>query len=115
MWAGAEAAATVGLRDMREESCVSGLGAMKDGAALQVADLTLIPAPVIPAHLTMAAARKVAELKSSSIVLVERDGVLVGIIDQPALTASADDARTGAAMRPLDVCLGATTSLACAR
>lgn len=113
MWTGAEAARRRG--DKREESCVSGLGASGASSTRQVAELELLPAPVIPAHLTMAAARKVAELKSASVLLVERDGVLVGILDQHALVATPDDVRAGGALRPLDVCLGATTSLARAR
>ncbi len=63
----------------------------------------------------MAAARKVAELKRSPVLLVERDGVLAGIIDENKLLASSDDVRAGDAMRTLENCLAATTPLARAR
>lgn len=112
MWTGGGAAAGRGSKG--EESCVPGLRAVP-AVAQQVAELPLAAAPVVPAHLTMAGARKVAELKRSPVVLVDRDGVLAGIVDQQGLLAGADDARAGDAMRPLDTCLSATTSLARAR
>ncbi|MFL5304585.1 MAG: CBS domain-containing protein [Polyangia bacterium] len=112
MWTGGAVAAGRGSKS--EESCVSGLRAVPD-VAPQVADLPLAAAPVIPAHLTMAAARKVAELKRSPVLLVERDGVLAGIIDDNKLLASADDVRAGDAMRALENCLAATTPLGHAR
>jgi CBS domain-containing protein len=93
---------------------VSGLRSVPD-IAHQVAELPLAAAPAIPAHLTMAAARKVAELKRSLALLVERDGVLAGIIDAKKLLASPDDMRAGEAMRTLENCLAATTPLARAR
>ncbi|HVV17046.1 MAG TPA: CBS domain-containing protein [Polyangia bacterium] len=93
---------------------MSGLRAIPRPAR-RVAELPLCAAPVIPAHLTMAAARKVAELKRSLVLLVERDGVLAGVVDQQKLLASPDDVRAGQAMRPLETCLAATTPLARAR
>lgn len=113
MWTGG-AAAAAGRGGQSEESCVSGLRALP-GAAHLVAELPLAPAPAIPAHLTMAAARKVADLKRATVLLVERDGVLAGVIDQHGLLAGADDVRAGDAMRPLEACLGANTPLASAR
>jgi CBS domain-containing protein len=116
MWTG-EAA---GRRGKSEGSCVSELRGLREllttaGPARQVAELPLAPAPVIPAHLRLAAARKIAELKGSPILLVEGDGALAGILDEHKLLATADDVQAGDAMRPLDVCLAATTSLARAR
>lgn len=98
----------------RERTGVTALRAMPRPAQ-QVAELPFTAAPVIPAHLTMAAARKIAELKRSLVLLVERDGVLAGIIDQHKLLASSDDLRAGDAMRPLEMCLSATTTLVRAR
>ncbi len=112
MWTGGAAAA--GRGNKSEESCVSGLRALP-GATHLVAELPLAPAPAIPSHLTMAAARKVADLKRSTVLLVERDGRLAGVIDQHGLLASADDLRAGDAMRPLESCLAANTPLASAR
>lgn len=112
MWTAGAAAA--GRSSKSEESCVSGLRALP-GTTHLVAELPLAPAPVIPAHLTMAAARKIADLKRSPVLLVERDGLLAGVIDQHGLLASADDVRAGDAMRPLESCLGANTPLASAR
>ncbi|HVT07669.1 MAG TPA: CBS domain-containing protein [Polyangia bacterium] len=112
MWTAGAAAAGRGSKS--EESCVSALRTLP-GAAHLVAELPLAAAPVIPEHLTMAAARKVADLKRSQVLLVERDGVLAGVIDQHGMLASADDARAGDAMRPLETCLGASTPLASAR
>jgi hypothetical protein len=107
MWTG-EAA---GRRGKSEGSCVSELRGLREllttaGPARQVAELPLAPAPVIP---------KIAELKGSPILLVEGDGALAGILDEHKLLATADDVQAGDAMRPLDVCLAATTSLARAR
>ncbi len=93
---------------------MSGLRALP-GVAQQVAELPFTAAPVIPAHLTVAAARKIAELKRSPALLVERDGVLAGIVDEHRLLASSDDVLVGEAMRPLETCLSATAPLARAR
>ncbi len=70
-----------------------------------VADLMAGPAPIVPSHLTMAAARKIAALKSVGWLLVEAEGRLIGVLDQRALSASRDDdsrlrAHDGAPARP---------------
>ena len=49
-------------------------------------------APAIPAHLSMAAARKIAELKRAMLLFVERNGQLVGLLDDRSLLQAADDA-----------------------
>ena len=40
--------------------------------------------PVIPAHLPMAAARKVATLQGIALLLVEREDLIVGAVDESA-------------------------------
>lgn len=80
-----------------------------------VGDLALAPAPVIPAKVTMAAARKIADLKGSPILLVERDGILAGVLDPAALMTSPDDRSAGDAMCRLDFSLTPTTPLPRAR
>jgi CBS domain-containing protein len=75
------------------------------GDTVRVADLTIRRIPVIPAHLSMAAARKVAQLKQVSLLLVERNDHIVGTIDEGALAADDDLTAVAAAMRPLATCL----------
>jgi CBS domain-containing protein len=60
-------------------------------AAHHVADVMTGPAPIVPSHLTMAAARKIAALKSVPWLLVEAAGKLIGILDQRALATSRDE------------------------
>jgi Mg/Co/Ni transporter MgtE len=71
--------------------------------------------PVIPAHLSMAAARKVALLKQSSLLLVEREDHIVGTIDERALAADHDLTAVAAAMRPLATWLRPATPVTEAR
>ena len=68
---------------------------------VRVGDLPIRRVPVIPAHLSMGAARKVAQLKQVSLLLVERDDRIVGTIDERALAADHDLTAVAAAMRPL--------------
>jgi len=77
--------------------------------------VVMVTAPALPAHLPMSAARKVADLKKSSLVLVERDGRLVGVVDDVALLQAPDEARLEDAMKRLEVCLTPATPLARAR
>jgi CBS domain-containing protein len=58
---------------------------------LQVADVMTAPPPVVPSHLTMAAARKIAALKSASLLVVEIEGTIVGVVDAEALANAPDD------------------------
>lgn len=104
----------VGRMEKGADARVSGLRTIGE-TARRVGDLALGAAPVLPAHLPMSAGRKVAELKAATLLLVERDGRLVGVVDQNALLAAADDARLGDAMKGLDVCLTPATPLARAR
>jgi len=96
------------------ESCVSALRASPGGSA-RVGELPLMSVPAVPAHLPMSAARKVAELKGASLLLVERDGMLLGVIDQRALLAAADDLEVAAAMKRLDLCVTPSTTIDRAR
>jgi CBS domain-containing protein len=73
--------------------------------APRVGDLPMRRIPVIPAHLPMGAARKIATLKSISLLLVELEDQIVGMIDEIVLAGAADATRTGRAMNPLDFCL----------
>ena len=76
----------------------------------RVGDLPIRAVPVIPAHLSMAAARKIAELKRAAALFVERDGQLMGSLDQHALLEAPDDANVAACLRTIELCLRPTTS-----
>jgi CBS domain-containing protein len=80
-----------------------------------VGDLPIVAAPVVPAHLTMAAARKIAELKGSALLLVEREDTLAGVLDDRALLSAPDDLQVETVMTRLDRCLTPTTPIARAR
>ena len=82
---------------------------MNNACPPRVGDLPIRPLPVIPAHLSMGAARKIAALKRAAVLLVERDTRLVGTLDERALAEAPDDAAVVASMRPLALCLHATT------
>jgi CBS domain-containing protein len=76
-----------------------------DGLGFRIGDLAIRPIPVVPAHLPMSAARKVAALKRISLLLVERDERLVGFVGERALATAADAMPIAAAMKPLGACL----------
>ena len=86
-----------------------------DADTVRVGDLLVRRLPVVPAHLSMAAARKVALLKRSTLLLVERDEHIVGTIDERALAADHDLTAVSAAMRPLSTCLRPSTPVSEAR
>jgi CBS domain-containing protein len=86
-----------------------------DGGVLRVGNLPLRPIPVIPVHLSMAAARRMAALKQIALLLVEREEQIVGMIDERALGADHDTTPVAAAMRPLARCLRPRTLVAEAR
>ena len=65
------------------------------GDTLRVADVMTRPAPVVPSHLLMAAARKIAGLKAASSLLVEVEGRLVGYLDGHRLEAGRDGELVG--------------------
>ena len=66
-----------------------------------IGDLRPRTIPAVPDHLTMAAARKVAALKRAAVLFVERDGRLVGVLDEGALARCADEAGVAPAMKPI--------------
>jgi len=76
-----------------------------------IGDLRTRTVPAIPEHLTMAAARKVAALKRVTVLFVERDGRLVGVLDQRALATSPDGAEVAATMQAIGLCLHPATSV----
>jgi CBS domain-containing protein len=82
---------------------------------VRVADVTIRSAPVVPLKLTVGAARKVARLKSSTVVLVEEAGRLVGLLDERALATAADDEPIARRLRPILFSLQPTASVARAR
>jgi CBS domain-containing protein len=86
-----------------------------EGDTLRVDDLPIRRVPVIPAHVSLAAARKVARLKQSALLLVERDDQIVGTIDEDALTGDDDLTEVAAAMRPLATWLRPATPVSEAR
>jgi CBS domain-containing protein len=86
-----------------------------DGVGFQIGDLAIRPIPVVPAHLTMAAARKVAALKRISLLLVEQNEQLVGVVGERALATAADPMPIAAAMHRLGACLRPGMSAAQAR
>jgi CBS domain-containing protein len=76
----------------------------------RVGDLPIRAVPVIPSHLSMAAARKIAELKRAAVLLVERDGQLMGTLDEHALIEAPDDAEVAGCLRTIELCLRPTTT-----
>lgn len=76
----------------------------------RVGDLPIRAVPIIPAHLSMAAARKIAELKRATVLFVERDGRLMGTLDEHAVVEAPDDARVADCLRSIELCLGPTTT-----
>lgn len=76
----------------------------------RVGDLPIRAVPIIPAHLSMAAARKIAELKRATVLFVERDGRLMGTLDEHALVEAPDDADVAGCLRAIELCLGPTTT-----
>jgi hypothetical protein len=85
------------------------------GGVLRVGHLPIRAIPVIPVHLSMAAARKVAALKQIALLLVERDEQIVGTIEEHALAAGHDAMPVADAMRALAPCLRPSTPVAEAR
>jgi Mg/Co/Ni transporter MgtE len=63
-----------------------------------IGDLAMRKLPVVPDHLSMAAARKIAALKQAALLLVERDACLVGLLDERALGRASDAATVAEAM-----------------
>ena len=91
-----------------------GVGAVElsggESCVPRVGDLPIRAVPIIPAHLSMAAARKIGELKRASVLLVERDGRLMGTLDEHALVEAPDDADVADCLRSIELCLGPNTT-----
>jgi len=94
--------------EVREQSYPPALRVLSSESA-RVGDLPLISVPAVPAHLSMAAARKIAALKRAPLLLAERDGVLIGVVDERALLAAADDLEVGQAAKRLDLAVTPST------
>jgi CBS domain-containing protein len=76
----------------------------------RVGDLPIRAVPIVPAHLSMAAARKIAELKRVTVLFVERDGRLIGTLDEHALVEAPDAADVAGCLRTIELCLGPSTT-----
>ena len=91
-----------------------GLGAAElsggESCVPRVGDLPIRTVPIVPAHLSMAAARKIAELKRATVLFVERDGRLMGTLDEHALVEAPDEAEVARCLRTIELCLGPSTT-----
>ncbi len=83
--------------------------------ASTIVDLPVRNAPIVPAHLSAGAARKVAALKGTPFVLVESGGRLLGVADARALAEAPAEAEILSVVRPVDLGLRPTTPLPRAR
>ena len=102
--------------ESRVFSFISPRHARPEGDTVRVGDMPIRRIPVIPSHLSMDAARKVAVLKQSSLLLVERAGQIVGTIDERAFATDYDLAAVAAAaMTPLATGLRPSTPVTEAR
>jgi CBS domain-containing protein len=81
----------------------------------QIIDLPIHPAPVVPAHLPVGDARKIAALRRAAVLLVESGGRLLGLVDARTLAEAPAEARALTVARPVDLGLRPTTSLRRAR
>lgn len=98
---GGDAKAGVGAGvGQRRESRVSRFLAASDEGP-RIGELPMRNVPVIPAHLSMAAARKVADLKRVTLLFVEHEGSLLGLLDEGALLQAADDAPVTRGLTPI--------------
>lgn len=70
-----------------------------------VMDLMGDPPPIVPAHLKMAAARKIAQLKGADILLVEDGEQILGVVDGYTLEAADADALVSDGMKPMCPCV----------
>ena len=83
--------------------------------APRVQDMPMRRIPVIAAHLSMAAARRVMALRRITVLLVEDAEQVVGTVDQRVLDAADDEAPVATAMKPLGLHLRPRMSVAEAR
>ena len=78
---------------------------------LRVADVMTRRQPIVPSHISMAAARKIAELKSSDTLIVEDKGSLLGFLDSESLRTGGDDQRVAECLKPLRPCVSPNTTV----
>jgi CBS domain-containing protein len=71
--------------------------------------------PIVPGHISMSAARKIAELRSSDTLIVEDKGSLIGILDRETLLTASDGRRVADCLKSIRICLTPTTTLTRAR
>jgi CBS domain-containing protein len=81
----------------------------------RVIDVMGKPQPIVPSHILMSAARKIARLKSVDTLIVEDKGSLVGFLDARSLRDAPDHQRVDACIEPLGIFLSPTTTVAEAR
>lgn len=79
---------------------------------LRVIDVMGKPQPIVPSHILMGAARKIARLKSADALLVEDKGSLVGFLDARSLRDASDRQRVDACIEPLGLFLAPTMTVA---
>jgi len=82
---------------------------------LRVGEAMTRPHPIVPGHISMGAARKIAELRSTDTLIVEDKGSLIGILDWETLLTANDDRRVADCLKSIRICLTPTTTLARAR
>lgn len=82
---------------------------------VRVAEVMTRRQPVVPSHISMAAARKIAELKSADTLIVEDKGSLMGFLDGDSLRAGKDHQRVAECLKPLRPCVGPNTTIEEAR
>jgi CBS domain-containing protein len=82
---------------------------------LRVIDVMDKPQPIIPSHILIGAARKIARLKSADALIVEEQGSLLGFLDARRLREAPDDRRVDACLEPLRLFLAPTTTVCEAR
>lgn len=63
---------------------------LRRGESIRVAELMAPPPPSVPSHLAIGAARKVGALRATDILLVEIDGLLVGLLDLSRIGPGSD-------------------------
>jgi len=71
----------------------------------RIGDLRTRTIPAVPEHVTIGAARKVAELKHVAELFVERDGRLVGVLNERTLAATDEGVGVETVMASIDGCL----------
>src|SRR3954467_3181023 len=65
-------------------------------------DLPIRAVPIVPAHLSTPAPRKIAELKRATALCGERGGRLSGTLDEHALVEAPDEADVAGCLRTIE-------------